>query len=90
MLLVLAHLFRKQGSQVSIESAVQFLSFKCRYGKPTDIRKLLTTSLNNELISRDENDIKAEFLFDKQYLPLNLSAALQEKVRFTEQIEPLH
>ncbi len=90
MLLVLAHLFRKQGSQVSIESAVQFLSFSCRYGMPTDVRKLLSASLINEMISRDENNIRAEFLFDKQHLPLNLSTALQDKVRFKEQIEPLH
>jgi len=90
MLLVLAHLFRKQGSQVTIESAVHFLSFSCRYGMPTDVRKLLSTALNNEMISRDENRIKAEFLFDKQHLPLNLSAALGDKVRFTEDLEPLH
>ncbi len=90
MLLVLAHLFRKQGSQVTIESAVHFLSFNCRYGKPTDVRKLLSTALKNELISRDDENINAEFLFDKQLLPLNLTAALEDKVRFTDDIEPLH
>jgi len=90
MLLVLAHLFRKQGSQVSIENAVQFLSFSCRYGKPTDVRKLLSTALNNEMISREGDSIKSEFLFEKQYLPLNLSTALEDKVKFKEQIEPLH
>ena len=89
MLLVLAHLFRKQGGQVSIESAVHFLSFSCRYGMPTDVRRLLSAALKNEMISRDENKIKAEFLFDKQNLPLNLSSALENKVRFTETIEPL-
>ncbi len=89
MLLVLAHLFRKQGSQVPIESAVHFLSFSCRYGMPTDVRKLLSAALNNDMISRDDNKIKAEFLFDKQTLPLNLSSALESKVRFTENIEPL-
>lgn len=89
MLLVLAHLFRKQGCQISIESAVHFLSFSCRYGMPTDVRRLLSAALKNEMISRDDNKIKAEFLFDKQNLPLNLSSALENKVRFTETIEPL-
>jgi hypothetical protein len=90
MLLVLTHLFRKKGSQVSINDAIHFLSFNCRYGHPTNVRRLLTTALNNEMISRDGNNIKAEFLFDKQYLPLNLSSALEEKVRFTEEVKPLH
>ena len=90
MLLVLAHMFRKKGSQVSIENAVHFLSFNCRYGLPTDVRKLLATALNNEMVSRDGNIIKAEFLFDKQFLPLNLSTALGGKVRFKEDVNPLH
>ena len=89
MLLVLAHLFRKNSGQVSIEDSVHFLSFSCRYGLPTDVRKLLTSALNHEMISRDGDTIKAEFLFDKQHLPLNLSAALKDKVRFKEEIQPL-
>ncbi len=89
MLLVLAHLFRKKGNQVAIEDSVHFLSFSCRYGQPTDVRKLLSTALNNEMISRDGTTIKAEFLYDKQHLPLNLSAALEDKVRFKEEIQPL-
>ena len=56
---------------------------------PTDVRRLLSAALKNEMISRDDNKIKAEFLFDKQNLPLNLSSALENKVRFTETIEPL-
>ena len=90
MLLVLAHLFRKKGKQVSIESAVQFLSFNCRYGLPSDVRKLLSVALENEMISRDGDSIIAGFLFDKQYLPLNLSSALEDKVRFKREIHPLH
>lgn len=89
MLLVLAHLFRKKGSEVAIEDSVQFLSFSCRYGQPTDVRRLLSTALNNEMISRDGNIIKAEFLYDKQHLPLNLSSALEDKVRFKEEVQPL-
>lgn len=89
MLLVLAHLFRKKGSEVSIESAVDFLSFRCRYGAPSDIRKLLSIALKNEMISRKENMIIAEFIFDKQSLPWNLSTALQDRVRFQEEIQPL-
>ena len=90
MLLVLAHLFRKQGGHVAIEKAVHFLSFNCRYGIPTDVRKLLSAALKNEMISLDGNKIKAEFLFDKQHLPLNLTTALENKVRFKEDIEPLY
>ena len=89
MLLVLAHLFRKKGRQVAIEDSVQFLSFSCRYGQPTDVRKLLSTALNNDMISRDGPFIKAEFLYDKQHLPLNLSTALEDKIRFEEEIQPL-
>ena len=89
MLLVLAHLFRKKGSHVSIDSAVHFLSFSCRYGHPTNVRRLLSTALSNEMISRDGNTIKAEFLYDKQHLPLNLTSALGDKVRFKDDVMPL-
>ena len=89
MLLVLAHLFRKNGSKVAITDSVQFLSFSCRYGLPTDVRKLLAAAVINEMISREGNTIKAEFLYNKQHLPLNLSAALRNKVRFKEEVQPL-
>ena len=89
ILLVLAHLFRMKGSQVTIASAIDFLSFNCRYGLPSEIRKLLSTALHNEMISREGNRIKAEFLFDKQQLPLNLSAALRDKVNFKGDIQPI-
>ena len=56
MILVLAHLFRKKGSPVSIVEAVDFLSFKCRYGSPSDVRKMLTMALNNEMISKKLKD----------------------------------
>ncbi len=90
ILLVLAHLFRKNGKEVTIETAVNFLSFRCRYGSPTEVRKLLSIALKNEMISREKDSIIAEFLFNKQNLPLNLSAALQDKVKFTEDIEPMY
>jgi hypothetical protein len=89
ILLVLAHLFRMKGGYVTIASAIDFLSFSCRYGLPSEIRKLLSTAMNNEMISREGNSIKAEFLFDKQKLPLNLSTALRGKVSFTEDVQPL-
>jgi hypothetical protein len=41
------------------------------------------------MISRNGNIIKAEFLYDKQHLPLNLSAALGDKIRFEQEIQPL-
>ncbi len=89
MLLVLAHLFRKKGNPVSIVEAVDFLSFKCRYGAPSDVRKMLTMAVNNEMISKNDKGILAEFLYDKQILPLNLSCALEDKVRFKEDVEPI-
>jgi len=89
MLLVLTHLFRKKGSPVSVVEAVDFLSFKCRYGPPSDVRKMLTMALNNEMISKNDSGILAEFLFDKQKLPLNLSCNLEDKVRFKENVEPI-
>jgi hypothetical protein len=89
MLLVLAHMFRKKGCEVSIDEAIRFLSFNCRYGYPTNVRRLLSAAIENEMISREGNTIKAEFLFDKQYLPLNLSSALGDKVRFKDDVKPL-
>jgi hypothetical protein len=89
MLLVLAHLFRKKGDKVTVDEAIDFLSFRCRYGAPTDVRKMLSMALKNEMISKDGDRIAAQFLFDKQNLPLNLSSALQDKVRFQEDIQPM-
>lgn len=90
ILLVLSHMFRKLGSEVTINDAIHFLSFTCRYGYPTNVRRLLSVALENEMISRDGIAIKAEFLFDKQHLPLNLSAALGNKVAFKDDVTPLH
>jgi len=47
-------------------------------------------ALKNEMISRNVDRIVAEFLFDKQNLPLNLSAALQDKVQFQDDILPMY
>jgi hypothetical protein len=89
MLLVLTHLFRKKGSPVSVIDAVVFLSFRCRYGAPTHVRKMLTKALMNEMISKKDNSILAEFIYNKQTLPLNLTSALQDKIRFGEDVEPI-
>jgi len=90
MLLVLAHMFRKLGDEVTIDDAIQFLSFNCRYGYPTNVRRLFSAALENEMITYDGKVIKAEFLFDKQHLPLNLSAVLSNKVEFKDDVKPLH
>ncbi len=68
---MLSHLFRKKGESVDIDEAVHYLSFRCRYGKPSDIRKVLTIALQNGMISRSENQVSAEFLYDKQDLSPN-------------------
>jgi len=71
VLLILAHLFRKKGESVGIEEAVYYLSFRCRYGKPSDIRRLLTVALEKGMISRTDNRISAGFLYDVQDLSPN-------------------
>jgi hypothetical protein len=90
ILLVLSHLFRKRGGSVPLREAIDFLSFRCRYGAPTDVRKMLAVALKNEMISYEESNISAAFLFDKQTLPLDLSSALEGSIRFRDEIEPLH
>ncbi|MFO7835334.1 MAG: hypothetical protein R6V83_01675 [Candidatus Thorarchaeota archaeon] len=73
---MLSHLFRKKGESVDIDEAVHYLSFRCRYGKPSDIRKVLTIALQNGMISRSENQVSAEFLYDKQDLSPNQIAEI--------------
>ncbi len=90
MLLVLAHLFRSCGPVVPIEGAVEHLSFRWRYGSPSDIRRMLTLALNNELISRDGENIRSEFLFDQQEISPNLAHYLAGKVQVGSEIEPIH
>jgi len=90
MLMVLAYLFRMRGSPISIVEAVDFLSFKCRYGAPTDVRKMLAAAVKNGMVALKDDSILAQFLYDKQSLPLNLLCALEDKVQFKEDIEPIH
>jgi len=90
LLLILTHLFRKKGDPVQVEDAVEFLSFRCRYGSPSQVRRLLTMAINNEMISRDEDSLRAKFLYDRQNLTPNLASALCAKVRIDSDIEPLY
>lgn len=89
LLLILTHLFRKKGEPVRVEDAVEFISFRCRYGSPSQVRRLLTMAMNNEMISRAEDSLKAEFLYDRQNLSPNLASALNDKVRIDSDIEPM-
>ncbi len=89
LLLILTHLFRKKGNPVRVEDAVEFISFRCRYGHPSQIRRLLTMAIDNEMISRSEDSLHAEFLYDRQNLSPNLASAFHEKVRIDSDIEPL-
>lgn len=89
LLLILTHLFRKKGNPVQVEDAVEFISFRCRYGSPSKVRRMLTMAVSNELISRTENSLKAEFLYDRQNLAPNLASTLCDKVRIETQIEPM-
>ena len=89
LLLILTHLFRKKGNPVQVEDAVEFISFRCRYGRPSQVRRLLTMAIDNEMISRSEDSLNAEFLYDHQNLSPNLASALYEKVRIDSDIEPM-
>jgi hypothetical protein len=89
VLLILAHLFRTKGKQITVDDAVKFLSFNCRYGKPSNIRRLLSVALDNEMISRNGDQIMAEFMYDLQNLSPNQAAKLRRQVSFKDSIEPL-
>ena len=89
LLLILTHLFRKKGNPVRIEDAVEFVSFRCRYGSPSKVRRMLTIATNNEMIVREEDSIKAEFLYDKQILSPNLVDLLKDKLTVGKDIEPM-
>jgi hypothetical protein len=89
VLLILTHLFRKKGSPILIEDAVNFISFRCRYGSPSQVRRMLAMAMDNQMISRAEDKIKAEFLYDRQTLSPNLASALSEKIRIKTDIEPV-
>ncbi|MFW9793779.1 MAG: hypothetical protein ACFFEE_05750 [Candidatus Thorarchaeota archaeon] len=87
LLLILTHLFRKKGNPVRIEDAVEFISFRCRYGNPSQVRRILTIAINSEMISRAEDSIKAEFLYDRQILSPNLVEILKNKMKVNEDVD---
>ncbi len=89
VLLILAHLFRKKGGSIAIDNAVEYLSFRCRYGTPSNIRRLLFLGLQNEMISKDNDLINAEFLYDKQEISPNIIQILHEKVFLDKNVEEL-
>ena len=89
ILLTLTHLFRKKGSPILIAEAVDFLSFKMRYASPTQVRKMLSVALSNEMITREGNQIRAEFLFDKQKLSPNMVVEITRKFKVDQSVEPL-
>ncbi|MHA1925493.1 MAG: hypothetical protein ACXABV_04670 [Candidatus Thorarchaeota archaeon] len=89
VILILAHLFRTKGNQICVDDAVRFLSFKCRYGKPSNIRRLLSVALNNEMISRNGNQIVAEFKYNLQTLSPNQSARLHRHVNFKDAVKQM-
>ncbi len=89
VLLILTHLFRKKGNPIQVEDAIEFISFRCRYGQPSQIRRMLTMAIDNEMISRYEDSIKAEFLFDRQLLSPNLVEILKNNLNLSNDIEPI-
>ncbi len=89
LLLILTHLFRKKGNPVRVEDAVEFISFRCRYGVPSQVRRMLTMAIGNEMISRNEDSVKAEFLFDRQILSPNIVEILRDKMIVSNNLEPI-
>ncbi len=85
---MLAHLFRKYGSVISIDDAVFILSFQWRYGNPTKIRKILSIAKENEMISVSDRYIQAEFLYDVQALEPNQAIILSGEP-LNEGVSPL-
>jgi hypothetical protein len=90
LLLILTHLFRKKGNPVQVEDAVEFISFRCRYGRPSQVRRLLTMAMKNEMVSRAEDSLSAKFLYDRQNLSPNLASTLYDKVRLDSDVEPMY
>jgi hypothetical protein len=90
ILLMLAHLFRKCGEQIELDTAVYKLSFVWRYGAPTVIRKILALAVNSEMISYSDGMIKAEFIFSSQRLDPNQADVLINKVKTVSNTDPLY
>ncbi|MHA1480622.1 MAG: hypothetical protein ACTSQZ_04275 [Candidatus Thorarchaeota archaeon] len=90
LLLVLTHLFRKRGSPIEIEKAVDYLAFKMRYAAPSQIRRMLTVALNNEMITRQDDSIKAEFLFDRQKLSPTMATQISRSFNIEDEINPIN
>jgi hypothetical protein len=89
MILILAHLFRTKGSPVRLEEAVEYLSFRWRYGYPTEIRRMLTAAEMKGMLDRRGDLIEAQFLFDKQELSPNQAIALENAVHLTGDYDPM-
>lgn len=90
LILILAHLFRTFGPEVSIEDAVEFLSFKCHYGPPLEIRKALSMALQKEMISKKGNTIRASFIYDTQRLTVGKLAKLENRIRVDGDFQPMY
>ncbi|MCF2136329.1 MAG: hypothetical protein K9W43_03730 [Candidatus Thorarchaeota archaeon] len=89
MLLILAHLFQQRGSPISLDEAVEYISFRWRYGRPTEVRRMLTAAKERELITREGDEIHAQFLFDKQVLSPNQATALENRISLDKKYEPM-
>lgn len=46
-------------------------------------------AIDNGMIARSEDLLKAEFLFDRQYLAPNLASALNDKISISSEIDPM-
>lgn len=89
ILLVLTQLFRKRGSPIEIEKAVDYLAFKMRYAAPSQVRRMLTVALDNKIISRVDDSIKAEFLYDRQKLSPTMATQISKSFSVGNEISPM-
>jgi hypothetical protein len=89
ILLILAHLFRKKGKVVPLDDAIDYLSFRCRYGSPSNVRRMLSLALKNDMISKNGDSIVAEFLYDTQEISPNIIQILNDKVIIDSSVEEI-
>jgi len=74
---------------MDIEDAVEFLSFRCRYARPSVVRRMLTIALSKGMIERNGKQIRSTFLFDQQDLSPNQVHVFKHEISVDRSIEPL-
>ena len=61
-----------------------------RYAAPSQIRRMLTVALDNEMISREDDFIKPEFLFNRQKLSPTMATQISRTFNVGTEIDPIN